>query len=187
MGITVNLTQEQFERIASDVVASIMAEATLTMQRKLQNAGFVLTSELLNSLRQQSIVTGKELYAEFSIGFAGYGRFKDMRKLLYGKLPPIDVLEDYVREVGLERFKYVPGYLLNAKYRVLHIPDNRAINRIAWGIAVSRLKNGVKRGRNNAFYNPTRGKLMYETSSKLLASLPEPILQGIKRQLENNN
>jgi len=155
------------------------------MQRKLQAAGFVLTSELLNSLHHQSVIVGRELYAEFSIGFQGYGRFKDMRQLLYSKLPPIDVLEDYVRQLGLEKFKYVPGYLLNANYRVLHIPDNRAINRIAWGIATNRMRFGVKRSRKNSFYNPTRGKLIYETGYRMLESLPSPILQTIKEQLEN--
>ena len=91
-------------------------------------------------------MVGRDMYAEFTIGFAGYGRFKDMRQLLYEKMPPIEAMEEFVKEVGLEKFGYVPGYLLNAKYRVLHITDSRAINRIAWGIAVSRLKMGVKRG-----------------------------------------
>ncbi|MCC5613187.1 hypothetical protein LC612_42545, partial [Nostoc sp. CHAB 5834] len=88
-------------------------------------------------------------------------------------------------EVGLEKFKYVPGYLLNAKYRVLHIPEARAINRIAWGVARSRMFSAkVRQSKRNAFYNPTRGKLIYETSYKLLESLPSSIMQSIKQQLE---
>ena len=183
MGQAVILTQEQFETVATDVVGNIVAEATEVMQRKLQASGFVLTGELLDSLRHQAIVVGRDMYAEFSIGFAGYGRFKDMRSLLYGKMPPIEALEEFVQAVGLDKFGYVPGYRKDAKFRV-YITDSRAINRIAWGIAVNRLKMGVKRGRNNAFYNPTRGKLIYETSYKLLESLPGPILQAIKEQLE---
>lgn len=184
MATSIKLTQEQFERVATDVVGVIVAEAVLTMQRKIVAAGYVLTGDLLDSLRHESVVVGASLYAEFTIGFSGHGRFKDMRQLLYGKMPPIDVVEQYVMELGLDKFKYVPGYLLNAKYRVLHISDSRAINRIAWGIAVSRMKNGVKGQRKNAFYNPTRGKLIYETSYKLLESLPEPILRAIKQQFE---
>lgn len=183
MATTINLTQDQFERVATDVVGVIVAEATAVMQRKLQAAGFVLTGALLDSLRHQAVIVGRDLYAEFSIGFAGYGRFKDMRQLLYGKLPPIDVMEEFVREIGVENFTYTPGYLTDAKKRV-NIPDSRAINRIAWGIAVNRLKLGVKGGKKNAFYNPTRGKLIYETGYKLLESLPEPILRAIKEQLE---
>lgn len=184
MGQTVKLTQDQFERVATDVVGAIVAEATLVMKQKLQQSGYVLTGELLDSLRHQAVVVGRDLYAEFSIGFAGYGRYKDMRQLLYGKMPPIEALEEYVRDVGLDKFKYVPGYLLNAKYRVLHIQDSRAVNRIAWGIAMNRLKMGVKGGRNKAFYNPTRGKLIYETGYKMLDALPEPIMKAIKEQLE---
>jgi hypothetical protein len=183
MAQAIKLTQEQFEQVATEVVGNIVAEATLVMQRKLQASGFVLTGELLDSLRHQAVVVGRDMYAEFSIGFSGYGRFKDMRQLLYEKQPPIEVMEEFVRAVGMDKFGYVPGYLKDAKRRV-YIPDSRAINRIAWGIAVNRLKMGVKRARNSAFYNPTRGKLIYETSYKLLESLPEPILRTIKEQLE---
>ena len=92
-------------------------------------------------------------------------------------------MEDYVRAVGIDKFGYVPGYRKDAKFRV-YITDSRAVNRIAWGIAVSRLKLGVKGKRKNAFYNPVRGKLIYETGHRMLESLPEPILQAIKEQLE---
>lgn len=184
MGFAVNLTQEQFEQVAADVVGALVAEATLVMQRKIQNAGYVLTGELMDSLKHQSVIVGAELYAEFSIGFAGYGRFKDMRELLYEKMPPIDVMEEFVKKLGIEAFDYVPGYLTDAKRRVT-IPDSRAINRIAWGVARSRIFTAkIRQSKRNAFYNPTRGKLMYETGYKLLESLPEPILRAIKEQLE---
>lgn len=185
MAFAINLTQQQFEDIAADVVGVIVAEATLVMQRKIKDAGYVLTGELMDSLKHEAVIVGRDLYAEFSIGFAGYGRFKDMRELLYEKMPPIDVMEEFVRKLGLDAFDYVPGYLLNAKYRVLHIPDNRAINRIAWGIARSRIFTAkIRQSKRNAFYNPTRGKLIYETGYKMLESLPEPILRAIKEQLE---
>ncbi len=184
MGFTVNLTQEQFEEVASDVVGAIVAEATLVMQRKIQAAGYVLTGELMDSLRHQAVIVGRDLYAEFSIGFAGYGRFKDMRQLLYEKMPPIDVMEEFVKKLGVEAFDYVPGYLTDAKRRVV-IPDSRAITRIAWGVARSRIFTAkIRNYKRNAFYNPTRGKLIYETSYRMLESLPEPILRGIKEQLE---
>lgn len=184
MAFAVNLTKEQFERIATDVVGAIVAEASIVMQRKIKAAGLVLTGELMDSLRHQTVVVGRDLYAEFSIGFAGYGRFKDMRQLLYEKMPPVDVMEAFVKQLGVEAFDYVPGYLTDRKKRV-DLPDSRAINRIAWGVARSRIFTAkIRHYKRNAFYNPTRGKLIYETSYKLLESLPEPILRGIKEQLE---
>ncbi|MVM36471.1 hypothetical protein GO730_00415 [Spirosoma sp. HMF3257] len=185
MANSVQLTQEQFERIATDVVGGVVAEALLVMQAKLRQADYVLTGELLDSLRHQAVVVGRDMYAEFSIGFAGYGRFKDMRQLLYNKMPPIDILEQFVREVGLDKFGYIPGYIKDAKRRVT-ITDSRAVNRIAWGIAVNRLRLGARRGSaKNAFYNPVRGKLIYETSYKLLESMPEPILRGMKEYFKS--
>ena len=184
MSVTVNLTQQQFERIATDVVGVIVAEATMTMQRKIQAAGFVLTGDLLNSLQHQAVIVGRDLYAEFSIGFAGYGRFKDMRQLLYDKMPPVEAMEAFVEQIGVENFKYVPGYLTDAKRRVT-IPDSRAVNRIAWGIARSRLFQAtIRQNKKNAFYNPVRGKLIYESGYKLLEGLPEPILQGLRQRCE---
>lgn len=184
MGVAVNLTQEQFERIATDVVGTIVAEATIVMQRKIKDAGYVLTGDLMNSLRHQAIVVGRDLYAEFSIGFAGYGRFKDMRQLLYEKMPPVEVMEEFVRQLGVEAFDYVPGYLKDRKQRV-DLPDSRAINRIAWGVARSRIFTArIRHYKRNAFYNPTRGKLIYETSYKILEALPEPIMRAIKDQLQ---
>lgn len=186
MATAINLTQEQFEQVATDVVGVLVQEAMIVMQRKIKAAGMVLTGELMDSLRHQQVITARDLYAEFSIGFAGYGRFKDMRQLLYEKMPPIEVMEAFVKQLGVEAFDYVPGYLTDAKRRVA-IPDSRAINRIAWGIARSRIFTAnIRNYKRNAFYNPTRGKLIYETSYKLLESLPEPILQAIKQQLERN-
>lgn len=184
MAFSVNLTQEQFERVASDVVGTIVAEAALVMQRKIKAAGLVLTGELMDSLRHEQVIQGQNLYAEFTIGFAGYGRFKDMRQLLYEKMPPVDVMEAFVKQLGVDAFDYVPGYLKDRKQRV-DLPDSRAINRIAWGVARSRIFTAkIRQYRRNAFYNPTRGKLIYETSYKLMESLPEPILKALKEQLE---
>ncbi len=184
MAYAVNLTQEQFERIATDVVGTIVAEATIIMPRKIKDAGYVLTGELMDSLRHQSIVIGRDLYAEFSIGFSGYGRFKDMRQLLYEKMPPVEVMQEFVEKLGVDAFDYVPGYLKDRKQRV-DLPDSRAINRIAWGVARSRIFTAkIRHYKRNAFYNPTRGKLIYETAYKILEALPEPILQAIKESLE---
>lgn len=188
--LPIQLTQDEFERIASDVVAGIVQEALLVMQRRVQDAGFVLTGDLLRSLHLQTVVLAKDLYAEFSIGFAGYGRYRDMRKLLFHKMPPIEVMEDFVQQIGVENFQYVPGYLTDAKRRAI-IPDSRAINRIAWGIRASMRQHaqlrdaGRSRKSRNAFYNPARGKLIYSTSAKLLEALPEPIMKAIKQRLED--
>lgn len=178
-------TQDEFQRLAEQVIGILVQEGMLVMQRKIQEAGFVVTGELLNSLRKQSMIVAKDLYAEFSIGFAGYGRFKDMRQLLYTKMPPIDVLEDYVRAIGLENFGYVPGYRKDAKFRV-YITDSRAVNRIAWGIAMNRRKEGVTGGRKKAFYNPTRGRLVYQVRDRIMEALPPEIMKGLKRELESN-
>ncbi|WP_019986277.1 hypothetical protein [Rudanella lutea] len=184
MGFPVQLTQEQFERVATDVVASIVAEAALVMQRKIKAAGYVVSGDLANSLRHQMLLVSSEMYAEFSVGFRGYGRFKDMRQLLYEKMPPVEVMEEFVKRIGLDSFDYVPGYLTDAKRRV-EIPNTRAINRIAWGVARSRIFTAkIRHYKRNAFYNPTRGKLIYEASYKLLEALPEPILRAMKQRLE---
>ena len=178
------LTEQEFERIADDVVSRIVQEAALVMQQRINAAGFVVTSDLLKSIQSASLIQAQDLYAEFSIGFRGYGRFRDMKKLFFGKMPPIEALEDYVQHVGVDKFRYVPGYLLGVRYRVLHIQEKRAINRIAWGIAADMRGKARRMSGKKSFYNPVRGKLIYETSWKMLDALPSPIMQAIKERLE---
>lgn len=178
------LTEKEFEAVCEQVISRIVQEAAIVMQRRIQTAGFVLTGDLMNSIHTQTVVLAKELQAEFSIGFRGYGRYKDMKKLLWGRLPPVQAMEEFVERVGLENFKYVPGYLLGARYRVLHIPDSRAINRIAWGIAKARVSMMKRSSSQKAFYNPTRGKLIYQSARRLMETLPEPVLKSLKQRFE---
>lgn len=184
------LTQDQFQVLAEGVLNGVLAQAEIEMQRKIQAAGFVVTGELVSSLRKQTVVIGKELYAEFKLGFKGYGRFKDMRQLLFEKMPPVAKIQAYIEKVGLENFDYVPGYFKDAKRRAM-IPESRAINRIAWGIAVSRRQAGVyrnfgrSRSNKKAFYNPVRGKLVYEVRDKVIESLFPVILSSLRDDFSN--
>jgi len=183
------VTQQEFQVLAEGVLNGVLAQAEIEMQRKIAAAGFMVTGDLINSLRKKTVVIGKELYAEFTLGFRGYGRFKDMRQLLFEKMPPVAAIKAYIEKVGVDEFDYVPGYLTDAKRRAV-IPESRAINRIAWGIAISRRQTGVYRnfgkGRNNkkAFYNPTRGKLVYEVRDKVMETLLPVIVSSLKHEVQ---
>ena len=74
--------------------------------------------------------------------FAQYGRIKDMKgPLNRTKAPPIEELEAYVKKVGLSKFSYIPGY--TGRSKVLPTSD-RAINRIAWGLARAKLRDNAQ-------------------------------------------
>ena len=125
------------------------------------------------------------------MGAAGYGRFKDIRKLNTGdKLAPIDSLTRYVLGVGLNRFDYIPGYFTDVKTwkftstaRRMPTDDDMA-RRIAWGMAVARKNRGQVRCKAQGIYSKVKGHLLLGLGEKLMKSLPLAILEALKVGLE---
>ena len=107
----------------------------------IQKKKLTLTTELLRSLQFQVFRATEHSVNRISFAFQGYGRIREMKTLFYDSMPPVEELEKFVAKVGLEKFKYVPGYKNKAR-----VPsESQAIKRIAWGIALSKsLKNKNK-------------------------------------------
>lgn len=99
----------------------------------------VLTQETLKSLHQQVLQTAAAGTQQLHLAFADSGRIQDMKRVGYGKLPPVEAIEKWVKDVGVSRFGYVPGYGKGN----FPISESAAIKRIAWGIAANKLANNV--------------------------------------------
>jgi hypothetical protein len=101
----------------------------------IEKRNLKLTDELVRSIEYQVVKAAEDQASGVKLAFEDYGRMKEMRHLFYDKMPPVSVMEEFVRKVGLGKFKYVPGYLNKSK-----VPsEDVAIKRIAWGISKSRL------------------------------------------------
>jgi hypothetical protein len=97
---------------------------------------------------------------DLAISFQNSARFQDWRtKPDYKKQPPVEEIMDWVLKKGVSNFKKVPGYG-KGKQR---ITDSEAARRIAWGIAISRLRNGPKKRKRwfaKLMYGPLLARLI---------------------------
>ena len=165
--------------------------AARRMQADLAKAGVVLTEDLKNSIDSQKLSVSGNLEAEFRLAMKGYGRYKDMRQLTYDDFKPnpkgnfIPNIETWVQARGISTFKYVPGYFTDSKRRVV-IPDSRARNRIAWGIAMSIVKKGTVR-RKARFWNTNRGKVYADVKRQIMNELPEQTLNLLVKYYEKES
>jgi hypothetical protein len=172
--------QQIFENEVVPWCDKAFTHATITMRKNLELAGVEMTKELRSSIFSERLNVTDQMEASFRLGMKGYGRFKDMRELKYDTFLPhpegdlIQGLERFVEKTGISNFKYVPGYFTDAKRRVV-IPESRAKNRIAWGIAMSIIKKGRQK-RKSPFYNVNRGKIYSDIIEYLMQKLPEASL-----------
>lgn len=149
------LTQLELDEIVQDGLQ--------VMEWRIRDMGIDLTGSLRNSLRAQVIQEAGNAYAEITIFFNAYGRFKDMKQL---RMPPvavpnptgeyIEAIRGYVESVGVGRFAFVPGYESSKKVPTV----DTAIKRLTWGIAVGRWGKGTVYRRGRGWYNDTKSKIM---------------------------
>lgn len=170
-----------FEEIAGEVLEEIASDSLLYFKRALEGKGLVLTQDLLQSFRYYILRSATSVAAE--IEFRTYGRYKDMRQLLYGPhMPPIDAMEYFVAKIGVGSFAYVPGY--GADKRVPTVPN--AVRRIAAGISFSRKNLAVKRPYSGTWYNTTKAQMINAAKKRLGWRTSEWILWQVKMQAERD-
>lgn len=118
----------------------------------IEKRKLLLTEDLLHSFRWDLLKATADSVAQGRLYFKTHGRWKDMRTIRNQHQPPVDALiQDFVKKVGISKFKYVPGYKSGS------IPsENIAMRRIAWGISKGLLKRNTSAARKwyaSNFYN----------------------------------
>lgn len=129
------ITDENINQFINQELGNWSANVQRILIEKLRKSKLVLSTELINSLSYQVHDATAESIASVQLAFNDYGRMRDMRRLFYTKMPPVEAMEKFVEAIGVNKFKYVPGYS-----RGRFPSENIAIKRIAWGIAVAKFK-----------------------------------------------
>lgn len=123
---------------------------SLMLQENIRKNKLVISEQLVRSFEYQVRSEMSTKIQSLLIGFNDYGRMKEMRSLVFTKMPPVESIESYVEKIGVSKFKYVPGYKRG------NIPsESIAKKRIAWGIARSKFsdyKGKPKKWFAKAFY-----------------------------------
>lgn len=134
--------QDDYNKVIADIFADHRSKLHGVLINSLNARNIVLSSELLNSLKVQVQSNASSVLNDIIIEFNSYGRVKEIQGGGGGKLFPVDeIAKTFVEKIGIDKFKYVPGYQ-NTKRSYEDIPN--ASKRIAFAIGMKRMERGNK-------------------------------------------
>lgn len=107
------------------------------LRSRILSRKLIVTGDTLQSLKSDVLERTAQGTQQLLLSFLEEGRIKDMSSVAWQKRPPIEPFEEYVKKVGVAKFDYVPGYRKGNS----PITQSKAINRIAWGIAMHKMQN----------------------------------------------
>lgn len=151
-----------YNEVVDDILAAWVEYAIRQLQAKLKARKMVFDGKLAATLgfEVRGAIEGR---AMAKLNLQQYGRYRDMKRLTYTRPANYDAMLRFVEKMGLQSFKYVPGYN-PAQRKVRRIPTTSvAMNRIAWGVAWSRYRKYSHRRKqwlNKFFYGPVVGQLV---------------------------
>lgn len=185
-----DLTNEEIAKLLEKTMASWYREVYGKLKAQMSAKGLILTGSLSESLNAEITTAADEVKGELKLYFEDHGRFQDMKHRYFGKMPPVEAMLKYIRKVGLDKFRYVPGYPLGVfptgTSRSKFGTGNRiAENRIAWGLAMSRVapKNSGKAYGRRKWYAKTFYSSIDELIEAILGKTKELTLDEITQSL----
>lgn len=116
------------------------------------------TGDLIKSLQKQIILNASSGLARVILGFNPYGRILDLKQTDHSRQPPVDLLEEYIREVGLSQFRQPRSLKRIKRLR----GENAAIRDLAWRLSKSIFLKTKKKRRKWRF-----SKIFYSTITRL--------------------
>jgi hypothetical protein len=166
-----------------DALAKYWAERTVEQFKKeITKKDIVLTQELLNSF-QIRVTEGQN--PSIIISYSAHGSYLDMKALFWTKMPPVDVLTEWVKKRGVNNFRYVPGYEGS-----LRPDDDTAAKRIAWAIGKNRISGETinqhaRWKKRKVWQQPALGKAVAYMANLLTEELAATASNDIIRPIIN--
>lgn len=133
-----NADQNIIGEIFNEEAKPFYEELVKTLKETLDQKKIRASEKLINSLKAAVVEASENAEGKIYLSFQDYGRIRDMRKVIYTSQPPVDLIKEWVENLGIEKFKYVPGYQRGG------FPSRDiAASRIAWGIARNNFKKRI--------------------------------------------
>lgn len=173
----------EYNEAIADVLAAWVEYAIRALKENLRKKKLVFTEELEQSLKFDisEIVDG---VGGAKLDLKNYGRFRDMKRLTFKGPANFEAIREWVESIGIQKFKFVPGYD-PSKRTVRRVPvTSRAMNRIAWGVAWGRFrkfKHRRKQWLNKYFYGPVVARLV----EALIEKTGTSAVQIVERDITN--
>lgn len=134
--------EKDADEIINGLLAEFADEQILAFHSQLDTKKINKTRELFNSFNKELLKVSANLEFELRIFYDKHGSYRDMNYRKYSKQAPVDAIEEWIKHVGVEKFKTIPSYKKGTRPST----DTIAIRKLAWAIAKSYKKRaGVKR------------------------------------------
>lgn len=160
----------ELKRVADDAVQYF--------RQNIERRGVVFTGELLQDFETFMVENSEAIAVDIS--FQYYGRYKDMVSLGWkDAMPPVEVMEEYVAKVGVDKFAWVPGYEANDRVPARTI----AVKRLAWAISMSFRDKSVRR-KQGSWYNETKTKMVNVARRRIMDVTAKYLAEFMKDELE---
>ena len=178
------LTEQQMTDFINETQDEWILYAVTRLMKSIREKKLVASERLIRSMASEVVKAAAGQNAKSIISFEGYGRLRDMKVVTHKFRPGEDVIMkeflEWVKGVGLGKFKYVPGYEKSRKAP----SESVAQRRIAWGIAFGLAKKG-RHVRKQWYAKRMQGNIINLTE-RLITTLPEIIAKGMAHQIKNN-
>lgn len=147
-------------------VRNLAGHAEAKLKAEILRKGLTFSGALANDLYTITRQLEGGMITELEIGFRGYGKYKDLRSMRAGT--NIEALLEFVQKTGIEKFKY-------AGYKQGRTPKDptKTATRIAWGIAISRMRKGTLKRKGKGWFNPIKGKVEWDFMRIIANSMAE--------------
>lgn len=153
--------------------------APIFVQNRLdaaRQAGLVASRELLRSMRSEVTDALRDVQS-FYFAMEGYGRILDMRRRRQGRIPPIEEIIDWIRDVGISKFR--PGFV--RRRGSVPASNQQLLNQIAWGVAKKAVSK--KRRKRRRWYAKDKESDIDDLYTRLMSALQEETLRDQKDAL----
>jgi hypothetical protein len=179
--------QHTLEQSIQSVMAVWTRETIAALKAAIAANDIELSGKLKTSL--DGVVSGgnDRIGANIQIIFEQYGRFHDM-KYRHKGVANLDAIRDFVRKVGIDKFKSVPGYSLQfspstvaSKFKKGN-GNQYVVNRIAGAIAFSRISPNWKAKKTKEWYNVTIHKRIGQLRSMIITEMEQNLAAEIRKE-----
>jgi hypothetical protein len=181
-----NLNAASVKEIAADVnmlLDELHGMAEGLFKGAVMASNLNLTGELRESVRSSLKKDLEGFGGEIDIFFNEYWRFKDMKSYNYGgAYMNVDAIKAFVRKIGVRKFAWVPGYE-NSRAT---LAEEKAIDRIAWGIIMYRRKMPVVRNNRadrKRLYNKTKIAYLNRIRRRIMGYLGVNVPMSLSRAM----
>lgn len=137
-----NTLDRDLQKFISDIVHDFQKQGTAMVKKNIRDKELTVSNELLNSIETRVSHQASKFAYTIQLLTTEYARSVESKNKTH-RLASVDALVEWVKDKGLQNFKFIPNY--DRKIPKLDV----AARRIAWGLINGNRSRGKYRRRYN--------------------------------------